>query len=60
MKKEVESYDLEVTSAESDFIPLHWVPLEGADFEVAQNIYQKLSQHEEVSKVFDNVSTPDK
>ena len=59
MKKGIESYDLEVTSAESDFIPLHWIKLEGADLELAQNIYQKISQYEEVSKVFDNISTPD-
>ena len=59
VKKQIESNDLEVTSAEVEFFPLNWVTLEGIELQVAEKIYKSLSEHEEVVKVFDNVTTPE-
>ena len=59
VKKQIESNDLEVTSAEVEFFPLNWVTLEGIELQVAEKIYKSLNEHEEVVKVFDNVTTPE-
>ena len=59
VSKEIEAHDLEVTSAESEFIPVHWVSLQEPELSMAQKLYEKLSDHEDVTKVFDNVSVPE-
>lgn len=59
VKKQIEDNNLEVSSAESDFVPLHWVTLQGPELTVAQTIYEKINDHEEVVKIFDNINTPD-
>lgn len=59
VKKEIESHDLEVSSAETEFLPLSWVTLQGKELSVAQHIYERLSEQEDVVRIFDNVNTPE-
>ena len=59
VKKKIEEHDLEVSSAEVDFMPRQWVTLEGPELEVVDKICYSLNRHEAVVKIFDNVTTPD-